>query len=230
MTLQYFSKICKGKFRLHCNITRITGTLREDLYAFIISRWFLLRMGNVSDKICLRKIHILCPVTFFRNSCCLWDNVELWYSRTGHRWQQDACALRDGRIRLQTHSNMYYLLLFTAIMFTRKRLYVMLYVQCLLVNRFCGLQWLNEPWASFRRTFYCQTNYNSSYYICNTWPSPIIQVDNTRFKCSQTCVSYVLSISFRQMSQSTTCYLLQEHFHCQREASTYIISLPVSVL
>jgi len=34
-------------------MTRTTGTLREDLYAFlIISRSVLLRMRNVSDKTC----------------------------------------------------------------------------------------------------------------------------------------------------------------------------------
>jgi len=40
---------------------------------------------------------------------------------------------------------MYYLLLFTATMVTRTRLYVILYVDCLLVRRFYGLQWLSEP-------------------------------------------------------------------------------------
>jgi hypothetical protein len=24
----------------------------------------------------ISKTHILCPITFFRKSCCLWDNVE----------------------------------------------------------------------------------------------------------------------------------------------------------
>jgi len=49
-----------------------------------------------------------------------------------------------------------------ATMVTRKHLFVMLYVQCLLAKIFHGLQWLNEPGASVRRTSYCQTNYNSS--------------------------------------------------------------------
>ena len=40
-----------GKLKFHCNVTRLTGTLHEDLYTFlIISRLFLLRMRNVSDK------------------------------------------------------------------------------------------------------------------------------------------------------------------------------------
>jgi len=40
---------------------------------------------KVAEKI---KTHILCSVTFSRNSCRLRDNVEkILYSRTGHRWQ-----------------------------------------------------------------------------------------------------------------------------------------------
>jgi len=41
------------KLKLHCNLTRITGTSREDQYTFlIISRPFRLRMWNVSDESC----------------------------------------------------------------------------------------------------------------------------------------------------------------------------------
>ena len=41
------------KFKFHYNLTRITGILREDKYAFlIINRSFLLRMRNVPDKSC----------------------------------------------------------------------------------------------------------------------------------------------------------------------------------
>ena len=40
-------------FKFHCNVTRITGTLHEDKYTFlIISRSFILTRRNVSDKIC----------------------------------------------------------------------------------------------------------------------------------------------------------------------------------
>jgi hypothetical protein len=39
------------KFKFHYNLTRITGTLHEDQYTFlIISPSFLLRMRNVPDK------------------------------------------------------------------------------------------------------------------------------------------------------------------------------------
>jgi len=41
------------KFKLHYNLTTITGTLHEDRYTvLIISRSVLLRMRNVSDKSC----------------------------------------------------------------------------------------------------------------------------------------------------------------------------------
>ena len=41
------------KISFHENLKRMTGTLREDLHKFMImSRSVLLRMKNVSDKIC----------------------------------------------------------------------------------------------------------------------------------------------------------------------------------
>jgi hypothetical protein len=39
------------KFEFHYNLTRITGTLLEDVFAFITFS-FLLRIRNISDKIC----------------------------------------------------------------------------------------------------------------------------------------------------------------------------------
>ena len=55
-------------------------TLHEDprdLGAYvIISRRILLRMRNASDKIAETiNTNILRPITYFRKSCCLWDNV-----------------------------------------------------------------------------------------------------------------------------------------------------------
>jgi hypothetical protein len=44
------------KFGFHLNLTRITGTLHEDQYAFlIIFRSVLRRLRNVSDKCCRRN-------------------------------------------------------------------------------------------------------------------------------------------------------------------------------
>jgi len=51
---EYFSKKKLWRtLKFHYNRTRITGTLHEDQYNFlIISRSVLLRMRNVSDKVC----------------------------------------------------------------------------------------------------------------------------------------------------------------------------------
>jgi len=41
------------KFKFYENLTRITGTSLEDLFTFMItSRWIILKMINISDKIC----------------------------------------------------------------------------------------------------------------------------------------------------------------------------------
>jgi hypothetical protein len=47
----YLSKLTR-KFKIHCNLTRITGTLDEDFNTFFISRSLVLRMRNVSKKSC----------------------------------------------------------------------------------------------------------------------------------------------------------------------------------
>jgi hypothetical protein len=48
-----FFECLSRKVKFDQNLTRITGTLHEDLCTFmIISRWILLRMRNVSDKSC----------------------------------------------------------------------------------------------------------------------------------------------------------------------------------
>jgi len=59
-------------------MTRISGTLHEDQYTFlIVSVSVLLGMRNVSYKFSGKiKTHVLCSVIFFRKSCRLLDNVE----------------------------------------------------------------------------------------------------------------------------------------------------------
>jgi len=48
----FFKNLCR-KFECHYNMTRIRGTLHEDLCTFIIlSRWILLRMRTSSGKTC----------------------------------------------------------------------------------------------------------------------------------------------------------------------------------
>ena len=52
----FFKKRKSRKFKFHQNLTIITGTLHEDRCTFvIISRSFLLRMRNVSDKSCRKN-------------------------------------------------------------------------------------------------------------------------------------------------------------------------------
>jgi len=45
------------------------------------------------QKLYRKSKHILCSISCFRKSCILWDNVDILYSRTGHRWKYGACAL-----------------------------------------------------------------------------------------------------------------------------------------
>jgi len=70
-------------FKFHYNPTRITDSLYEYLCTFyIVSRWILLIVRNVSDKICREN-----PYTHFVVflSCRLWDNTTyvvilyIWY-------------------------------------------------------------------------------------------------------------------------------------------------------
>jgi hypothetical protein len=73
------------KFKIHYNLTRITGTLHEDLCTFlIIFLSFLLTRRNFVNKFVEKiKTRILCSISScFRKLCCSWDNVEK-YCRDG---------------------------------------------------------------------------------------------------------------------------------------------------
>ena len=51
-----FFEILSRKFKVHSHLTRIKGTLREDQYkCLIISHSVLLRMRNVSEKLCTER-------------------------------------------------------------------------------------------------------------------------------------------------------------------------------
>jgi hypothetical protein len=55
------------KFNFHLNLTRITGILHVDQYTFMrLSLSFLIRMRNVSDKIC----------TEIENRCFMFNNFS----------------------------------------------------------------------------------------------------------------------------------------------------------
>jgi hypothetical protein len=68
------------KFKFHQNLTRIAGTLHEELCTFmIISRLILLRMRNVSDKSCRENQNTFCvQYFFFENHVVyeiMWENM-----------------------------------------------------------------------------------------------------------------------------------------------------------
>ena len=80
------------KYKLHLNMTKVTGTLHEDQHTFtMVSCCICLRTKNVSDRSCRenQNTHFMCAIKFFfLKSWPLWDNVEkIWWSLTGHRWQ-----------------------------------------------------------------------------------------------------------------------------------------------
>ena len=66
------------KCNFHYNLTRITGTLHEDLGKFMIKVCsVLLRVRNIADYVVEKiKTRILYPVKFFQKSCCSCDNVD----------------------------------------------------------------------------------------------------------------------------------------------------------
>jgi len=73
-----FFEILSRKFKFHSNRTRITGTLREDQYTFlIISRPLFLEWEMFQTKVVEKiKTHILCTVTLSRKSFRFWDKME----------------------------------------------------------------------------------------------------------------------------------------------------------
>jgi hypothetical protein len=73
-----FSENLTRKFKFHENLTRITGTLHEDQYTFlIVSHSVLLRMRNVSDKICRENQN----THFVFNNFLFWNHAfyeKMW--------------------------------------------------------------------------------------------------------------------------------------------------------
>ena len=128
------SKNLWRKFKFHLNMPKITGTLYEDHYTFlIISDWILLRMRNVSDKSCRvnQNTHFVFNI-FFRRSRRLWDSVEKIV-------QQGRPQMTIWRLPTDTHTHTHTHTLricntycfSTATMVARTRLIVRLYVHWL---------------------------------------------------------------------------------------------------
>jgi hypothetical protein len=78
----WYSSIFRKYFeiiQMWSNLTRITGTLHEDMCTFmILSRWILVRVRNVSDKNCRENenTHFTFSNFFPRKSCHVLYNVE----------------------------------------------------------------------------------------------------------------------------------------------------------
>ena len=80
--------------------------LYEDQYTLLItSRSFLLRMTNVSDKICKenQNTHFVFSFFFFNGAFdeIMWKNIV---ERGRPQIQYGACALHAGYLRLQIHT------------------------------------------------------------------------------------------------------------------------------
>jgi hypothetical protein len=83
---------------------------------------------NIVENI---RTHILCSVTFFRKSCCLWDNVEKYFRTEQVTDGNGACSLHAGyKCYKYTHRLCSIHRLSTATMAARTRLNVTLYVSC----------------------------------------------------------------------------------------------------
>jgi hypothetical protein len=93
-----------GKISFRYNLTRITGTLYEDHYTFlIISHSIILRMKSVQEK-CRREnqnVHFMFNHYFFENRAVY---EIMWKSTAGHRRQYGACTLHAMYLGLQTHT------------------------------------------------------------------------------------------------------------------------------
>ena len=99
----FFLENLSRKFKFHWNLTRVTGTVVEDLGTFmIISRWILLRMGNVSDKSCREKqnTHLVFNNLFPNIVPFMRDCGKIWENQTRHIWQ---CSMTLALCMLDTY-------------------------------------------------------------------------------------------------------------------------------
>jgi hypothetical protein len=103
--------------KFYKSLTRITGTLHEDLCTVMtICRPILLGMRNILDKVAQNiKTLILCAINFFQKSQCLGDNVENYWTARQATYTNIIRRMRSdtGYPKLQTGTqNLQYLLIF----------------------------------------------------------------------------------------------------------------------
>jgi len=66
LDIYVFFENMERKFKFHYNRTKITGSLHDAVFTYmIIPRSIRLRTRNASHEKCTIKTHILCPTTFF---------------------------------------------------------------------------------------------------------------------------------------------------------------------
>ena len=85
-----------GKFKFHWSLTRITGTLHEDVGTFVtVYDVFLLRMRNISDKIVEIKCQLDATDDFYCRSYCLLDmfRESLCPSSGAREYYTSGCCL-----------------------------------------------------------------------------------------------------------------------------------------
>ena len=79
MKTWYLSFFCfLSKIKSHWNSTRITGTLHEGFFTFIISRWIILRIKNVLDRSCTENqtAHFIFNNDFFFENLAVYETMS----------------------------------------------------------------------------------------------------------------------------------------------------------
>ena len=129
LIFEHFSKIYRDNSSFIQIGQELTSTSHVNQCTFfIISRSFLLRMRNVSDRICTenQSTHFVFSNFFFRKLCRLWDNVEK-YCRAGQA--TDECTRCSKATN--THSQYVRLIAIPLQVATRTRRNFTLYEHCM---------------------------------------------------------------------------------------------------
>ena len=196
-------------------MTRITGTLHEDLSVFMLYPWIIPRMRNVSDKSSLKiKTHILFSTSFIRKLCCLWDNVEKY--RTGYATNEitghahfvlDSKAKKKKHTHTHTHSEYATLIAFPLQQWLHERTATLRwYVHCLSCCILSGRKYGNLGWLPGNLLLLLLWRYNSgrvlafskiSFHLRRSWTCSAHFISSIFFK------SFLTSSSHRDLGFPT---------------------------
>jgi hypothetical protein len=92
-----FCRKSVGKIQSDCNPTRITGTLREEVFTFMTeSDLILLRKGNILDESCRenRNTHFMFNNFFPTSAPFLRKCRKMWWRPRGHKWRHNMAHTR----------------------------------------------------------------------------------------------------------------------------------------